>query len=172
MKTAFRIFGILAILIALLTCSMSIYRANLDKGKLAGQEQEMADARVQIAAFKEQVKMMTGESKTQMDEQIATAEKALNELPSSSTYLILEVLLTGLLLLALAFGVFLFRPNLKLATALFWAAVVVTIAAVFLSPDIKRGTYGGLESRTLALLSGIPVVVTGLCAFLVAKKNA
>jgi hypothetical protein len=172
MKTVFRIFGTLAVLIAILTCSLSISRANDDKKDVAAEQTQMVAAQQQLASLKEQAKMMTGESKVQLDKQVADVEAIMNSAPSETTYLIVQVLLAGLLLSALAFALFLFRPNLKMATQLLGVAAILLLAAYFVSPDIKRGEYSGIESRTAALISGIPVLIAGLFAFLVAKKNA
>lgn len=172
MKTVFRIFGVLALLIALLTCSMSVYRAGLDKEKLAAKQTEMADAQAKLASFKAEVEKMSGASKTEMEQQIAQAEQELSEVPAESTYLILQIFLSALLLSALAFGVLLFRPKLKPTIQLLAVAVILCAVCYFISPDLKRGEYGGFESKTLALLSGIPVIVAGLFSLLVAKRTA
>lgn len=171
MKIVLRIFGILAIVIALVTCGMSIYRTGLDKEELAEGQTELAEAQKQLTTLKEMAKTMTGESKVEMDKKVAEAEAAINSIPSATTYTIIQVLIAVLLVLALAFGVFLFRTNLKVSQQLLIASVVLLIAAYFISPDLKRGEYSGMASRTLALVSGIPVVIAGLCAFLVAKRN-
>ena len=168
MKTVLRIFGIIIIVISLVTCSLSIYRAQLDKEDVVT---AMSGANEQLAKYKEQAQSMTGETKAMLDEEIAKAEKQIQEQPSASTYLIIQIFLAVLLVLALAFGVFLFRPNLKLVTQLLGAAVIVTVVTYFMSPDIARGPYGGMESRTAALISGIPVVIVGLFALLVAKRS-
>lgn len=167
MKTVFRIFGILAILISLLTCGLSISRSQDDKEDLA---KEMAEVKAQMAKAKEQAAETSGETKAYMDAELAKVEKKMNEGPSESTYLIIEIFLSALLILALAFGVFLFRPNPKTAQLLI-GAVIITAVIYFISPDIKRGPYGGMESKTLALVSGIPVIIAGLFAFLVAKRS-
>jgi hypothetical protein len=171
MKTVLRIFGIIIILISLITCSMSIYRANLDKNDLTENQAELAETQEKLTLLKEEVKNMTGESKIEMDKQITEMEELLNSIPAASTYTIVAALLVILLLLSLAFGVFLFRTNLKYSNAFFWLAVFLTIIVFFVSPDIKRGEYGGLPSRTLALLSGIPVVIAGLFAIVIAKRD-
>ncbi|NUY80450.1 hypothetical protein HUK80_06045 [Flavobacterium sp. MAH-1] len=167
MKIVSRIFGIIAIFFAILFCSMSIYRAGIDKDKA---EAELTEAKQQIEQFREQAKTMTGETKAYLDGEIANAEKVINEAPKGSTYLIVQIFLGVLLVLSLAFGYFLFRPNLNTVTKFVAAAVIVTLIVYFASPDIARGKYSGLNSRTLALLSGIPVIVAGLFAFLAAKK--
>jgi len=169
MKTAFRIFGIILALIALLTCSMSAYRAQLDKEKAVTAKTE---AQAQIAKYKEEAGATVGETKAYLDQQIAEAEKEIALVPAASTYSILSIFLGVLLALALAFAVFLFRINLKLTPQLLGAAIIITAVTYFISPDIARGPYGGMESRTLALLSGIPVILTGLLAFGIAKMDA
>lgn len=171
MKTALRIFGILAIIIALFTCGMSIYRAGMDKEDLAESQTAIAEAQQQVSSLKEMAKTMTGESKAEMDEKIAEAEAAIANVPPASTYTIVQALIAGLLILALVFGVFLFRTNLKLSQQLLIASIVLLLVAYFVSPDLKRGEYSGMASRSLALLSGIPVVIAGLCAYLVARRN-
>ncbi len=171
MKTVLRIFGIIIILISLLTCSMSIYRANLDKNDLTENQAELTETQEKLTLLKEEVKNMTGESEVEMDKQITEMEELLNSLPAASTYTIVAALLVILLLLSLTFGVLLFRTNLKYSNLFFWSAIFLTLIVFFVSPDIKRGEYGGLPSRTLALLSGIPVVIAGLFAILVAKRN-
>lgn len=169
MKTVFRIFGILAILIALLMCVLCIHRASLDNDEIGPQ---LAAANAQIAEYKEQANQMGGETKKYLDEQIAAAEAEIKKVPSPATFLTLEGLFAAMILVTLVFGVFLFRPNLKLALPLLGVAVVLFVCAYFVSPDIERGEYGPAESRTLALWAGIPVVIAGLCAFGVATKSA
>jgi hypothetical protein len=171
MKTVFRIFGIIIVLISLLTCSMSIYRAQMDKDDLAESQTQIAEAKTQMAALKDQVKSMTGESKTELDAEIEKIEKMLDSMPSATTYTIVQIVLSALLILSLVFAVFLFKTNLKLSNQLFFAAVILTIIAFFASPDLERGQYSGMPSRTLALLSGIPVVLAGLFSILVARKS-
>lgn len=166
MRTLAKIFGTLVILFALLACSMSIYRAQRDKDKL---EAQLTEARQQIEEYKSQATTMTGAAKTYLDEQIATAEKTLQEAPSASTYQIVQVFLSVLLALSVAYMVLLFRPNRKLVLQLLIGSIVVAFIVYFASPDIKRGQYSGMDSRTLALLSGIPVVLAGLLALAVAK---
>jgi Flp pilus assembly protein TadB len=168
MKTLLRIFGILILLIATGICAMSIWRANEDREELA---QDMANAKVELAKYQEQANQMTGEARDFVTQQIAEAEKKLTEAASPSTYVILEIFLSALLILGLAFGVFLFRPNPNVVKLLGVAAVLV-IVTYFVSPDIKRGTYGGADSRTLALMSGIPVLIVGLLALVIARKSA
>ena len=172
MKTVLRVFGVIAVLMCLLMGGMSIYRTGEDKKDLAEDQTEIANAQAQLESLKEQTKIMTGESKVEMDAKVAEAQAEIDKMPSASTYTIIQVLFGAMLLLALTFGIFLFRPNLKLTTQLLGAAVVLLLLAYFLSPDLKRGEYGGMASRTLALVSGIPVIIAGLCAFGVAKKNA
>lgn len=169
MKTIFRIFGIIVILISLVTCSLSISRAQDDKEDVVT---AMTAVNAQLAKYKEQINASTGETKTFLEQELAKTEKQLQEQPSASTYLIVQIFLCVLLLLALTFGVFLFRPNLNLNTQLVGAAIVVTLVTYFMSPDIARGPYGGMDSRTAALVSGIPVILAGLFAFGVAKKSA
>jgi hypothetical protein len=171
MKTVLRIFGVIIILISLLTCSMSIYRANLDKNDLTENQAKLTETQEKLTLLKEEVKNMTGESKVEMDEQITEMEELLNSIPAASTYTIVAALLVILLLLSLTFGVLLFRTNLNYSNLFFWTAAFLTIIVFFVSPDVKRGEYGGLPSRTLALLSGIPVVIAGLFAILIAKRN-
>jgi hypothetical protein len=168
MKTVFRIFGIIVVLISLVTCSLSIYRAQDDKEDVAA---EMTEVNAQMAKYNEQMAGTTGETRVFVEQEKAKIEKMIAEQPSESTYLIVQIFLSVLLLLSLSFAVFLFRPNLKLSTQLLGAAVLVTIVTYFISPDIARGPYGGMESRTAALVSGIPVILAGLFAFGVAKKN-
>lgn len=171
MKTVLKIFGIISILISLLTCSMSIYRAQRDKDDLAELQTQIAEAKTQMATLQDQVKSMTGESKTELDAEIAKIEKMIDSVPSASTYTIVQALLIVLVVLSLVFAVLLFKSNAKLSKQLFFAAVILTIVAFFVSPDLERGQYSGLPSRTLALLSGIPVVIGGLFAILIANKS-
>lgn len=171
MKSVLRIFGILAILIALVTCGMSIYRTGLDKEDLAEGKRERAEAQKQVAMLKEMAKTMTGESKVKMDNKIAEAEAAINSVPSASTYTIVQGLIAVLLVLAMVFGVFLFRTNLKLSQQLLIASMVLLVVTYLVSPDFKRSGYSGMACRSLALLSAIPVVIAGLCAYLAAQRD-
>lgn len=169
MKTLARIFGILAILISLLTCVLSFHRAGLDK---TDAETELAEANKQLDDFRQKVNGETGETKVFLDQQIKEAEKIIADAPSGSAYIIVQIFIAVLILLSLTFGVFLFKTNRKLALQLLAGAVIVTIVLYFASPDIPRGKYSGMASRSLALLSGIPVIVAGLCAVLAARKPA
>lgn len=168
MKIVLRIFGIISILIAVLFCALSVHRAGLDKEDAVT---ELAEANALLAKYKTDAAAIGGEAETYMKEQVAGAEKQIAEAPSGSTYTILQVLLSAMLVLALVFGVMLFRTSVPRSQQLLLLAVALLLAAYFLSPDIKRGPYGGMESRTLALMSGIPVIVAGLFALLVAKRN-
>lgn len=171
MKTAVRIFGVIIIFIVLSAGAMSIFRAERDKEDVRENQIEIARAQQELSLLKEEARNMTGESKAQMDEQIAAAESGMKKLPSESTYTFVQVLLGALVVLSLVFGVFMFRPNLKLSTILFAVSFVLLLASYFVSPDLKRGEYSGLPSRTLALLTGIPVVLTGLLALAAAKVS-
>jgi flagellar basal body-associated protein FliL len=169
MKIVARIFGIISILIAVLFCSLSFYRAEQDKKET---EEELVQAHKQLDEFRENVKTTEGETKTYLEGQIAQAEKIIADQPQASNYLIVQIFLGVLIALALVFAILLFGKNPKLTTQLLLAAVVVTFIVYFASPDIERGKYSGLDSRTLALMSGIPVIVSGLWALLAARKSA
>lgn len=167
MKTFFRIIGMVAIIISLAMGGLAISRSQDDKEDL---EKGMAEAKSKIAEAKKQAGEISGETKAYMEEELAKAEKQINEGPSESTYFIMQIFFSVLLLLSLAFGVFLFRPNLK-TIQLVAGAVLLTVILYFIAPDIKRGEYGGIEDKTMALVVGIPVIIAGLFAFLVAKRS-
>lgn len=171
MRTALRIFGILAILFALLAGTMSIWRAERDKDDIRESQTEIAETQQSLSLLKEEAKNMTGESKAQMEEQIATAEAGMKKLPSESVYTTVQFLLGFLVVISVLLGVFLFRPNLKFSRMLLVSSVVLLLAAYFASPNLERGEYSGLPSRTLALLTGIPVVIVAVFAFLIAKNK-
>lgn len=171
MRTALRIFGILVILFALLFGTMSIWRAQRDKDDLRESRMEIVEAEQSLSLLKEEAKNMTGESKRQMNEQIATAEEGLKKLPSESVYTTVQMLLGFLVVISLILSVFLFRPNLNFSRMLLVSSVVLLLAAYFASPNLERGEYSGLPSRTLALLTGIPVVIAAVFAFLIAKNK-
>jgi hypothetical protein len=166
MKTVFKIFGVIAILISVSMCYMSIDRSQDDKVETAT---ALTEVNAQIAKFRELVNSSTGETKTLLAQELANTEKQIHDQPSPSTYFIIQIFLSVLLLLALSFGVFLFRPNLTLSKQLVALAVVVLLVTYFMSPDIQRGEYSGANSRTLALISGIPVVIAGLFSILAAR---
>lgn len=172
MKTVLRIFGILVILLALLAGAATIWRAERDKNDLKESQTEIAQAQQQLVLLKEEVKNMTGESKVQMEEQIATAEAGMKNLPSESAYMAVQALLAFLIFSSLVIGVFLFRPNLKLSSILMALSFVLLLACYFVSPNLKGGEYSGLAIRTLVLISGIPVCIAALFAFLIAKKKS
>lgn len=168
MKTAFRIFGVITLLVAMLFCTLSIYRTAKD-GQEA--ETELTEARAQLKTYHDQAASVGGEAETYMKEQVAGIEKQIDEAPSGTTYTIVLVLLSALLIAALVSGVLLFRTNLPLSQKLLIGSVALLLAAYFVSPDIARGPYGGMENRTLALMSGIPAILTALFAFLTARKT-
>ncbi|RZJ68943.1 hypothetical protein [Flavobacterium sp.] len=169
MKTVARIFGIISFLVAILFCVLSIHRAELDKKDIA---EDLTQANSQIEQFRQQVKGTEGETKTYLDGELAKAEKMIADSPKESTYLIVQIFIGVLIALSLAFVVLLFSKKPALVTQLLVGAVVVTLVVYFASPDIERGEYSGLNSRTLALMSGIPVIVAGLFALLAARKSA
>jgi len=172
MKTTVRIFGIFIILFALLVCTASIWRTQRDKDELSESQALIAQAQEGLALLKEEAKNMTGESKAQIESEIAETESSIKKLPSESTLTIIQVLYGASALLSVIFGVFLFRPNLKLSQTLLAASILLLLATYFLSPDIGGGKYSGFSSRTLALMSGIPVIVVGLFAFWIGKKKS
>jgi len=170
-KTVLRIFGVIAVVVALAFGSLSVMRSIDDKKDAEDAVGQMAEAQKQLDNFKELSKTMTGESKAQIDQQIADAEAKLDKIPSPGAYSGVIGLLFALMALSLVFGVLLFKTNLGLATKLCVAAVVVMLACYFLAPDLERGMYGGMKTPTLALMTGIPAIISGLFAFFVAKKN-
>ncbi|WP_412464066.1 hypothetical protein [Flavobacterium mekongense] len=170
MKTVLRFFGLIFALISLLTCSMSIYRAQLDKEKLTENQAKIVDIQNQMAKLKTEVKIMSGESKLKINAEIKKLEKIIDSLPTATNYTVVQVILSLLLILSLTFSVLMFKTNLDLSDQLFYTSVILTILAFFASPDLDRDQYSTLPSRTLALLSGIPVVIVGYFAICVTKK--
>ena len=171
MKTVLRIFGVITVIIALAFGSLSVKRSLDDKQDAQQAVAQMADAQKQLDAFKEMSKSMTGESKTQIDQQITDAQAKLDNVPSPGAYSGVIGLLLALMALAIIFGVLLFKTNLGLTTKLCLAAVGVMLSCYFLAPDLERGLYGGMKTPTLALMTGIPVIIAGLFAFFVAKRK-
>lgn len=171
MKTFLKIIGVIVVLVALVTSAAGAYRANLDRTELVENKAELDNVMAQLAKLKEEVKIMTGESKTEMDAEIAKYEEMLAAVPSESTYSLLTALFGGLVLISLAFGFFLFKPNMKSVTLFVGVAAVLFIATYIVSPDIETGPYGGAESRTLALVAGVPVMLAGLISLAVAKVS-
>ncbi len=169
MKIVARIFGIISILVALLFCGLSIHVTERDKNDTI---EEMAQAQKQLDEFQTQINTTTGETKAFLEGEMAKAQKIVADAPQPSTYLIIEIFLGVLILLALTFGVLLFGKNPKLVMQLAAAAVLVTLVTYFASPDVERGITGGMTNKALALTSGIPVVIAGLWALLAAKKSA
>lgn len=96
---------------------------------------------------------------------IQVFEKEMEGYPSKWNYWMLELLLSGLVLLSLIFGLLLFYPNLKRTKQLLWTTVFVLIAAVFLSSEIKSKT------NSLVIIAGIPVIVTGVFSSFVIKRD-
>ncbi|TPD69988.1 hypothetical protein [Flavobacterium microcysteis] len=171
MKTTVRIFGIFIILFVLLASSASIWRSQRDKDELRESQELIAQAQQSLTLMKEEVKNMTGESKLEMENQIAEAESGIKKLPSESTFTIVQVLFGASMVLSIVFGVFLFRPNLKSSKTLLVMSILLLLATYFISPDIEGGKYSGFSNRTLALITGIPLIVLALFAFWIAKKK-
>lgn len=168
MKTAYRICGTLIVLLCLFFCSLSISKAQQDKEDVVATK---TAANAQIARYKEQAQSIAVETKAMLDEQISKAKQQLQEQPSASTYFIIQIFLSVLLLLALTFGVLLFRPDSNLTAQLIGASALVTLVTYFMSPNNTRVSYGDMATGTSVLLSGIPVVIAGLFALLAAKRN-
>lgn len=171
MKIVVRIFGVIIILVSLLFGSLSIVRAERDKADIRETLPQVEQALQQLKTLKGEVGSMTGATKTELDANIAEAEANLAKIPSESTYTVAQLLFGALMVLTLAFGVFLFKANAKWSTILAAVAFVVFLAVYFVSPDIERGEYSGANSRTLALLSGIPVLVLALFAIFIGRKS-
>ncbi|THD29988.1 hypothetical protein [uncultured Flavobacterium sp.] len=171
MKTTVRILGVFIILLILFASAASIWRAERDKTELRESQAAIAEAQQSLALLKEEAKNMTGESKVQIESQIAEAESDIKKLPAESTFTIVQVLFGASMLLSIVFGVFLFRPNLKSSKTLLVASILLLLATYFISPDIDGGKYSGFSRRTLALITGIPLIVVALFAFWIAKKK-
>ncbi|WP_264520193.1 hypothetical protein [Flavobacterium sp. N1994] len=124
MKTAYKVLGILVILIAL---SASV---------------------VAIKAFEKEVGFFSFEWE----------------------YWLLQFLELILIVITLSFAVLLFRPNVKLTSHLLWATVLVLIVISCISSGINRN-FGGLESYSLSIVTGIPVILSGVCSLLVMKND-
>ncbi|MBC8643782.1 hypothetical protein H9W95_06300 [Flavobacterium lindanitolerans] len=81
MKTTVRILGVFIILLILFASAASIWRAERDKTELRESQAAIAEAQQSLALLKEEAKNMTGESKVQIESQIAEAESDIKKLP-------------------------------------------------------------------------------------------
>jgi uncharacterized protein YacL len=176
MKTLLKVFGILAVLAALVTCGLSITR-NLgdaeDSKKIGGEKAELVKT---VDNYKAMIdSTFDGAAKVELQAEMKKATDMLDKIPSTNTFYLMTALIIFLLIVSLYSAVLFFKSNTKTATILLAASLVLFGVLYFISPDIKTGEYGPASPRSLALACGIPAVLCALFAFLISKmpgKNA
>lgn len=172
MRILLRILGIIAVLVAVGMGALTVNR-NFEDAKDA---KEMATTIEQyqkdVATMKEQVKAMSGDEATAMNEEIAKAEKML-DIPSPGTFTFIGILMAVLVIVSLISAVFLFKAGHKIAVILLGVAVIAGLAAIVISPNIST-EYGPASNRTLSIVVTIPAVIAAFFAFVMrnGKKPA
>ncbi len=170
MKVLLRILGIIAVLVALGMGTLGVKR-NLDDAKDAKEMGATIEQyQKEVAAMKEQVKALSGEEATAMNEEIEKAEKML-EIPSSGTFTMAAVFIVILMLLSIISAVFLFKAGHKAAVGVFGISVIVGIAAIVMAPKIEANEFSGISNHIIAMIVAIPTVLVALFAFIMRNGN-
>jgi len=171
MKIVLRIFGTIALLVALLFSGGSAWRNFRDAGDAAAFETEVVAKKAEIEKLRKDLEAMPeGDGKTYIQEQITAGEAIINEIPSSTHFTMSGLMMVLLFVVSLIAGILLYKPR-PLATVIFLATIAVSLLAYLVAPDMKETMTGGAANKTLAIASAVPAILCGLFAFLIAKKS-
>jgi hypothetical protein len=166
MKIVLRIFGILAVIVAVGMGTLGVVRNFRDAADAKEFEASLGETQKEITQLKEQVKQATGEEADYINEQIKDAEDVLSQMPSSGAFTFAGILVGALALVSLVSAVFLFKKGQKKAVIILGATVVLSLLAIVISPDIDGGLTGGMSNRSIAYIVSVPAVLVALFAFL------
>ena len=164
MRILLRILGIIAVLAAVGMGALSVNRNFEDAKDAKEMAPQFEQYRKDVADMKEQVKALSGEEATAMNEEIEKAEKML-DIPSPGTFTLIGILMAVLALVSLVSGIFLFKPGRKIAVMLLGVAIIAGLAAIVISPNIST-EYGPASNRMLSIIVTIPAVLAAFFAFI------
>ncbi len=170
MKILVKIVGVLAVLIALLTCSLGSSRNFSDAEEITGFEQKLEKLK---ASVKEELKNSNGKQTAEAFEKaLADAKKSagIKDLPSKSTFENSAMLIALLMLLSVVAGVFLFLPRLTTSMIILGIAVLASLTLIMIAPDM--GEKSRATNVQVAWMGIIPALLATLCAYLNAKLSA
>jgi uncharacterized membrane protein YedE/YeeE len=171
MKILVKVLGVIAVLVALLLASLGIIRNFGDASDASTPEytQQMEQAKEMM----NQVSGLVGEENMEaVGEEMNKAKALMENMPSAGTFTMLGVLNIVMLLIALVSGVLLFVMRPKIAMMCLAGSIIVFAVIYFMSPDLDLGPYGPASPKTIALMVGIPVVISAAFAFIANKQGA
>lgn len=171
MKVFLKIVGTVVVIIALLLGSVSVKR-NLDDARKKGVDAEkIAAFQAQIDSLKQVNASLTGASKEALSADIEKAEEELGNATTASTFKTVAYLLMLLCALSFISGILLYLPKPKAIKIILALVVVVSLAAIVLSPNPKQGMTSGLPNRTIAMITAAFTLIGILIPFVLARKK-
>lgn len=171
MKIALKVVGVLVVIISLCIGGLGVFRSFRDAKDAKEYQVMVQESQKQLDEYRKQSEQLEGYEKESMLEIIKSGEDAIIDIPSPGTFTFIGVLMVVLTLVVLLSGVFLFVSNPKIANILFALAILISIVAVVISPDIDGGISGGVSNRKLGIIVGIAASLSALFPFLLARSK-
>jgi len=172
MKIALKIVGVLVVIISLFIGGLGVFRSFRDAKDAKEYHEIVAKSQKQLSEYRQQSEQMEeGYEKESLLEIIKAGEDAIIDIPSPGTFTFIGVLMVILTLVVLLSGIFLFVSNPKIANILFTLAILVSIIAIVISPNIDGGVSGGISNRKLGIIVGAAATLSALFPFLLARKK-
>lgn len=169
MKIVVKIVGILAVLVAFLTCSLGSSRNFSDAEEISDFQKKLDKF---TADFKNDFEK-TGDKKSAevFEKALAEAKKSagIKEIPSKSTFENSAMLIALLLLLSVVSAVFLFLPRPTVSMVIFGIAVLASLALIMIAPDM--GEKSRATNVQVAWMGIIPALLATGMAFANAKLS-
>lgn len=172
MKILLRVLGVLTVIISLVISSLGVVRSFRDAEDAKEYEAMMVESKKQLEEYRQQSEQLEGAEKESMLAIVKSGEDAMTEIPSASTFTILGVLMVVITLIILLSGVFLFVINPKIANMLFISAILISVIAIVMSPDLGESMTGGVPNRKLSMIVGGGAFLSALFPFLLARKKS
>lgn len=161
MKIVIRIVGVIAVLMAVLTCGLGTVRNFNDADAVSKYEKESA-------SLKEKMKGLDANTSKLFDKAVDSTLKdaGIDKLPSKGTFQTVGIALALLVVLSIAAGIFTFLPKPKPSTILVGIIIILSIIALSMSPSFaKTGMFAKASNFNVALYATIPALIAGVCAF-------
>lgn len=171
MKIVLKVLGLLVVVISLFLGSLGVFRNFRDAKDAKEYQVLMADSQKQLDEYRKQSEQLEGYEKESMLEIIKSGEEAMIEIPSPGVFNTVGILMAVLTLISVIAAVFLFVIKPKVANMLFITAILISVIAIFVSPDIDGGMSGGISNRKLSMIVAAGAFLSTLFPFLLARSK-
>jgi hypothetical protein len=165
MKIAIKIIGVLAVLVAFLTCSLGASRNFEDAEEVSEFEKKLENLKAEIR------KANSNQTTEAFEKAVASAKKEarIKDLPSKSVFENSAMLIALLLVLSMASGVFLFLPRVTVSMAILGLTILASVALLMIAPDM--GEKSRATNVQVAYIASLPALLAALLAFANAKLS-